>query len=81
MPQVPSNWQMQGHGQPIYTNKQYPFPIDPPVARRDAVFVGGKWDWSQTPLDVNPTGCYRTTFVVPEAWALDGGAQVRLCFD
>ncbi|MFC4387936.1 glycoside hydrolase family 2 TIM barrel-domain containing protein [Gracilibacillus marinus] len=27
---VPSNWQTQGYGKPHYTNKQYPFPIDPP---------------------------------------------------
>ena len=26
---VPGNWQLQGHGTPIYTNVQYPFPIDP----------------------------------------------------
>ncbi len=29
---VPGNWQLQGHGQPIYTNVQYPFPIDPELA-------------------------------------------------
>ncbi len=27
---VPSNWQMEGYGQPHYTNIQYPFPINPP---------------------------------------------------
>lgn len=27
---VPSNWQTQGYGKPHYTNKQYPFPINPP---------------------------------------------------
>jgi beta-galactosidase/beta-glucuronidase len=27
---VPSNWQMHGHDRPIYTNVQYPFPVDPP---------------------------------------------------
>ncbi len=27
---VPSNWQMQGHDTPIYTNVTYPFPVDPP---------------------------------------------------
>ncbi|MBN1261973.1 MAG: beta-galactosidase, partial [Anaerolineae bacterium] len=26
---VPGNWQLQGYGKPIYTNIQYPFPIDP----------------------------------------------------
>jgi beta-galactosidase/beta-glucuronidase len=27
---VPSNWQMHGYGQPLYTNVAYPFPVDPP---------------------------------------------------
>lgn len=27
---VPSNWQMQGYGNPHYTNVVYPFPVDPP---------------------------------------------------
>jgi beta-galactosidase/beta-glucuronidase len=27
---VPSSWQMHGYGQPHYTNRIYPFPIDPP---------------------------------------------------
>ncbi len=27
---VPSNWQMHGYGTPVYTNHNYPFPVDPP---------------------------------------------------
>jgi beta-galactosidase len=27
---VPSSWPTHGHGAPIYTNVQYPFPLDPP---------------------------------------------------
>jgi len=27
---VPSNWQMEGYGNPHYTNVMYPFPVDPP---------------------------------------------------
>ncbi|GIL27210.1 glycoside hydrolase family 2 TIM barrel-domain containing protein [Actinocatenispora comari] len=27
---VPSSWPMHGHGTPIYTNVNYPFPVDPP---------------------------------------------------
>ncbi|HEY8986796.1 MAG TPA: sugar-binding domain-containing protein, partial [Streptomyces sp.] len=27
---VPGHWVLQGHGAPIYTNVQYPFPVDPP---------------------------------------------------
>jgi beta-galactosidase len=50
---VPSNWEMQGYGIPIYLNVQYPFwPVDPP----------------RVPHDDNPVGSYRTTFTVPESW-------------
>ncbi|MHA7191920.1 glycoside hydrolase family 2 TIM barrel-domain containing protein [Arthrobacter sp. MDT2-16] len=28
--QVPSHWQLRGHGAPIYTNQKYPFPVNPP---------------------------------------------------
>lgn len=27
---VPSNWQMHGFGIPVYTNVNYPYPVDPP---------------------------------------------------
>jgi len=50
---VPSNWQMQGYGVPMYTNVQYPFPPD---------------NMPEVPKDNNPVGSYRTTFTVPEAW-------------
>ena len=58
---VPANWQLQGdiargehrYDKPMYTNVQYPFPID----RLPGV-----------PLDHNPTGHYRRTFRVPEEW-------------
>ncbi|XLS29651.1 glycoside hydrolase family 2 TIM barrel-domain containing protein [Flavobacteriaceae bacterium M23B6Z8] len=50
---VPANWELEGYGTAIYTNVQYPFlPVNPP-------FV---------PEDDNPTGSYRTTFDIPEAW-------------
>jgi len=32
---VPSNWQMQGYGIPVYSNCPYPFPIDPPRVPQD----------------------------------------------
>lgn len=50
---VPSNWQMQGHGRPIYLNVRYPFPHDPP----------------NIPHDYNPVGSYRREFAVDKDWA------------
>jgi len=51
---VPGNWQLQGYGKPMYTNVQYPFPID---------------DLPRVPHDDNPVGSYRRGFVIPEGWA------------
>ncbi|MGL5336333.1 MAG: sugar-binding domain-containing protein, partial [Enterovibrio sp.] len=32
---VPSNWQLQGHDKPIYTNVKYPFAVNPPRVPED----------------------------------------------
>ncbi|MEO0529532.1 MAG: sugar-binding domain-containing protein, partial [Planctomycetota bacterium] len=50
---VPSNWEIEGHGQPIYTNVKYPFDKNPP-------YIAG--------FNGNPVGSYRTKFTVPEKW-------------
>ncbi|MGD9145443.1 MAG: glycoside hydrolase family 2 TIM barrel-domain containing protein, partial [Anaerolineae bacterium] len=89
---VPGNWQLQGHGVPMYTNVQYPFPIDPRLeeaCRQMEEAAAGEdllrclpAEALDVPLAVpqhdNPTGCYRTRFTVPRAWA---GRQVFVCFD
>ena len=62
---VPSNWQMQGHDVPIYTNIVYPWPQDPKAP-------------PQVPVEKNPVGSYRLRFAVPDAWK---GRQVFLHFD
>lgn len=50
---VPSVWQMMGYGHTMYRNiPQALQPYDPP----------------HVPDDLNPTGCYRTTFTVPSNW-------------
>ncbi len=55
MIRVPSNWQIEGFGTPIYTNIRYPFDFDPKAPR--------------VPREDNPVGSYRTTFVAPDGWA------------
>ncbi|MGW4486366.1 glycoside hydrolase family 2 TIM barrel-domain containing protein [Amycolatopsis sp. NPDC004368] len=32
---VPGHWQLQGHGEPAYTNVRYPFPVQPPLVPSD----------------------------------------------
>ncbi len=49
---VPSNWELQGYGIPIYTNITYPFKKDPP-----------RIDHSD-----NPVGSYRRYFELPSGW-------------
>ena len=49
---VPSNWEMEGYGQKIYTNIKYPFEMNPPHA----------------PTEWNPVGSYRREFNVSSEW-------------
>lgn len=62
---VPSTWEVQGYGYPIYVNTRYEFFTDNP--RPPSV-----------PHDYNPTGSYITTFSLPETWK---DKQVFLHFD
>lgn len=49
---VPSNWEMQGYGLPIYTNIVYVFPKNPP-------FI---------PHNLNNVGSYKRDFEIPSNW-------------
>lgn len=50
--EVPSNWELQGYGTPIYTNVNYPFPKNPP-------FIDHQH---------NPVGSYKRSFDLPASW-------------
>lgn len=50
---VPSNWQMQGYGIPIYLNHPYPFRKNPPFIQPEN----------------NPVGSFRKRFTRPESWS------------
>ena len=49
---VPSNWEMQGFGIPIYTNITYVFPKNPPFIAHE----------------LNNNGSYKRTFDLPKNW-------------
>lgn len=49
---VPSNWQMNGYGTPLFRNIATPFKANPP-------FI---------PRDYNPVGSYRHRFEIPAEW-------------
>ena len=59
---VPSNWEMQGYGTPIYVSAGYPFKIDPPRVTGEP-----KKEYTSF-LERNPVGSYRKIFTVPEQW-------------
>lgn len=50
--EVPSNWEMKGFGVPIYVNRIYAFPTNPP-------FI---------PHNINNVGSYKRDFEVSEDW-------------
>ncbi len=50
---VPSNWERQGFGYPIYVNVPYPFDIDEP----------------NVPQNKNPVGSYQRHFELPSNWS------------
>ncbi|QLG44650.1 glycoside hydrolase family 2 TIM barrel-domain containing protein [Costertonia aggregata] len=49
---VPSNWEMQGFGIPIYTNITYVFPKNPPFIQHD----------------INNVGSYKRSFEIKDNW-------------
>ncbi|HEX8117477.1 MAG TPA: glycoside hydrolase family 2 TIM barrel-domain containing protein, partial [Pyrinomonadaceae bacterium] len=60
---VPSNWEFQGYGTPIFLNIVYPFKRDAPKVLEEP-----PKDWT-TYEERNPVGSYRRTFNVPASWA------------
>lgn len=65
---VPANWELEGFGQPIYTNIIYPF--TPNILDTTLKF---DWRGPQPPMPPyiyrdNPVGSYVRDFEVPEAW-------------
>ena len=51
---VPSNWELQGYGIPIYVNQPYEFTENPKPP--------------EVPHDYNPVGSYRSWFSIPDDW-------------
>ena len=67
---VPSNWEMNGYGTPIYTNYNYPHANTPPYINP---IIGGTSE-----KEPNPVGSYRRDFNIPANW---DGKQIMLHFD
>jgi beta-galactosidase len=70
---VPANWEVNGHGTPIYASAGYTFQINPPY-----VTTTPKQKYTAF-VERNPTGQYRRTFDLPQGWKEQG--QTFLRFD
>ena len=68
---VPSNWQIEGYGKPIYTNWVYPFAPLPPRIMAPTPLRYTKRDLP------NPVGSYRREYTIPQEWK---GKQVFIHF-
>ncbi|RKR12203.1 beta-galactosidase [Maribacter vaceletii] len=68
---VPSNWELEGYGQPIYSNIIYPF--TPDIAnggKRNFNYMGPhppQFPYIENYRD-NPVGSYYRDFTIPENW-------------
>ena len=67
---VPSNWEVQGYGIPIYVNHQYEFadykaPVSPEMEFVEKIYPK---EPGKVPTDYNPVGSYRRSFTVPDSW-------------
>jgi beta-galactosidase len=69
---VPSNWEMQGYGTPIYTNITYPFQNNPPSV------TGTPPNNYTAYTQRDPVGSYRQDFTIPQQWT---GRRVFIHFD
>ncbi|MCL2603487.1 MAG: DUF4981 domain-containing protein [Defluviitaleaceae bacterium] len=76
---VPSNWELHGFGEPIYTNVPYPWPYDSDGAHM--IKPGEGQSNIPNPPNVpaeNPTGCYIHRFDIPANFE---GRDIFLRFD
>ncbi|ALB45144.2 glycoside hydrolase family 2 [Clostridium beijerinckii NRRL B-598] len=64
---VPSNWELHGYGKPVYTNILYPFKREGADSHFEIEIAKGHVELNAPYVpEKNLTGCYRTTFEVPE---------------
>ncbi|WP_317192102.1 glycoside hydrolase family 2 protein [Snuella sedimenti] len=71
---VPSNWEVEGYGIPIYVNHQYEFADNRARVSKDIEFANPESSRStpkhpgKVPHDYNPGGSYRRDFTITKDW-------------
>ncbi|MBQ6923538.1 MAG: DUF4981 domain-containing protein [Kiritimatiellae bacterium] len=86
---VPSNWQMEGHGHPWYTNVQYPIPLNPPFVPSDnptgsyrrAFLVPASWKGRRIRLRFDGVDSWFEAFVNGESVGQGMGSRLPHEFD
>ncbi|QCX39742.1 DUF4981 domain-containing protein [Aureibaculum algae] len=67
---VPSNWEVEGYGVPIYVNHQYEFSDFKAPVSKEMEFIDGIYPKNpgKVPHDYNPVGSYRKDFELANNW-------------
>lgn len=64
---IPSNWELHGYGKPVYTNILYPFKSEGANSHFEIEVAKDQVEFNAPYVpEKNLTGCYRTTFEVPD---------------
>lgn len=68
---VPSNWEIEGYGVPIYANHQYEFADYKAMIAEDMELVEIRYPKNpgDVPDDYNPVGSYRRNFIIDKSWS------------
>ncbi|MBR6241108.1 MAG: hypothetical protein IKQ82_06585, partial [Lentisphaeria bacterium] len=69
---VPSTWELQGYGTPLYSGWEYPFKVDPPFVTKEPAREKTSY------IERNPVGSYVREFDLPENWLHESQVFVRL---
>ena len=69
---VPSTWEVQGYGTPLYSGWEYPFKVDPPFVTKEPAREKTSF------LERNPVGSYVREFDLPEDWLKESRVFMRL---
>jgi len=82
---VPGNWEVQGFGEPVYTNVKYPWNLNVQegfdTEEKFSIQANKSKKKIENPPFVpaeNPAGCYRQWFIIPEEFS---GREVFITFD
>ncbi len=86
---VPSNWEMHGHGIPIYTNIVYPFPANPPYVGQEVpvgtyrkhIKLPADWRSKQAILQFGSISGYAVIYVNGKKVGMNKVSKMQAEFD